>query len=106
MNWNVVFWGGCWKVKMENFINMYYKNVMQRNILSDLSLEREKRNLYVHLDSLENQRHSKLNLTLCGLFGNVGFWLSHFLNSEHRYLPSPYPQISERIRFLNETSPK
>ncbi|EMM98136.1 hypothetical protein LEP1GSC158_3988 [Leptospira interrogans serovar Zanoni str. LT2156] len=42
MNGNVVFWGGCWKVKMENFINMYYKNVMQRNILSDLSLEREK----------------------------------------------------------------
>ncbi|MBE0303856.1 MULTISPECIES: hypothetical protein [Leptospira] len=86
MNGNVVFWGGCWKVKMENFINMYYKNVMQRNILSDFSLEREKRNLYVHLDSLENQRHSKLNLTLCGLFGNVGFWLSHFLNSEHRSL--------------------
>lgn len=68
-------------MKMENFINMYYKNVMQRNILSDLSIDREKRGLYVHLYSLKNQRHSKLNLTLCGLFGSAGFWPSRFLNS-------------------------
>ncbi|EKR33936.1 hypothetical protein LEP1GSC096_1961 [Leptospira interrogans serovar Hebdomadis str. R499] len=43
-------------------------------------------------------RVGKLNTTLS--YG------SRWKTQHNAFLSSPYPQISERIRFLNETSPK